>query len=359
MNIFSELRLLATLFRMKLNRTLLFIFFVAGLLPPIIFRVIAWKNNEVLGAWGDFIKGLTSSVFMTVAISCCVVIVMIWLHKKYPWRQGVLKRLSLEILLTYSTAFILSALLTAFLSPLFPDNPLSTSIPRNFLIAFLFNSALVAITEGVFFFRQWKESAVAAERFKKESIKAQLENLRSQVNPHFLFNSLNTLSGLIDMDKDLSKEFVDNLSKVYRYVLQHEEEELVSLKMELDFIHAFAQLLKKRHGNGVSFHFAILEKDLKKGIPPMALQLLVENAVKHNIASRKKPLDIEVYSKAGYLIVKNNLQRKKNVTSTGTGLKNIKRRYEFLTDKIMEVVENTETFEVKLPLVNLAGMNDE
>ena len=245
MDIFTELRLLTNIFQMKLNRTLIIIFIVAGLLPPIVLRLIAWINGKILNDWAGFFAGVLSSVFITVAVSCGVVTVMIWLDKRFPWRQGIFKRLSLEILLTYPTAFILATLLTVLLSPLFPDSPLSSSIPRNLFIAFLFNSVLVAITEGVFFFKQWKETAVAAERFKKESIKAQLENLRSQVNPHFLFNSLNTLSGLIDMDKDLSKEFVDNLSKVYRYVLQHKEEELVTLKMELDFIHAFTQLLKK------------------------------------------------------------------------------------------------------------------
>ena len=92
LHIFTELRLLATLFRMKLNRTLILIFFVAGLIPPLIFRIIAWKNNEPFSGWGDFAKGITSSVFMTVIISCAVVTVMIWLHKRFPWRKGIFKR---------------------------------------------------------------------------------------------------------------------------------------------------------------------------------------------------------------------------------------------------------------------------
>lgn len=158
---------------------------------------------------------------------------------------------------------------------------------------------MVAITEGIFFFKQWKESTIEAERFKKESIRAQLESLKTQVNPHFLFNSLNTLSGLIDHDKDLSKEFVDDLSTVYRYVLQHKDEEIVCIETELDFIHSYSQLLKKRHGDRIAFHFNVDKSDWSCGIPPMTLQLLVENAAKHNIASRKKPLKIEVFSMDG------------------------------------------------------------
>ena len=338
---------------MKLNRALLIIFAVAGMLPPMIFKIIDWYRGMPMGNWLGFSKTILVSVITTVTISCGVVQVMIWLQKNHPWRQGVFKRLFLELFLTTLTACTLIVLLTFLMLPITQLKNLQSAIFNYLIVALVMNFVLVAITEGIFFFKQWKNAAVEAERFKKESIRSQLESLKSQVNPHFLFNSLTTLSGLIDQDKNLSKEFLDDLSKVYRYVLQHQEEEVVPLKTELDFIQSFTQLLKKRHGDRVAFHFNVSDKDFEKGIPPMTLQLLVENAVKHNIASKKRPLKVEVFNQNGWLVVRNNLQRKKQVNSTGKGLENIRKRYKYLTEKKIEISENDQFFEIKIPTIKM------
>ena len=339
---------------MKLSRNLLIVFTVAGLLPPLFLRVIAWYQGEVLSQGWDFYKTLLVSVITTVTISCGVVSVMIWLQKNYPWRDGIMKRLSLELVLTTLTSCTLIVLITIVLLPIVPHEDLRSSLFNYLVIAVIMNFVLVSITEGIFFFRQWRNSAFEAERFKKESIRAQYESLKNQVNPHFLFNSLNTLSSLIDLDKESSKEFLDDLSSVYRYVLQHKDEEIVLLEKEMEFIYSFVELLKKRHGKGVAFHFNVRPEDLKKGIPPMSLQLLVENAVKHNIASRKKPLKVKVFSQGEWLVIRNNLQKKKNVISTGLGLPNIQNRYNFLIDQEIEIFEDSKIFEVKIPLIQFA-----
>lgn len=338
-------------FGMKLNRTLLYLFAIAGLLPPLVFRAIDWYQGQDLSNWLVFSKSLLTSVVTTVTISCGVVGVLIWLQKKHPWRSGIFKRLFLEIFLTTITACSLIVVLTIVMLPIAPQDDLQTSIFNYLIVALIMNFVLVAITEGIFFFQQWKDSALEAERFKKESIRAQLESLKNQVNPHFLFNSLNTLSSLIDHDKEMSKEFLDDLSSVYRYVLQYKDEEIVSLKTELEFIRAFTQLLKKRHGDRVAFHYNIAKEDLEKGIPPMTLQLLVENAVKHNVASRKKPLKVEIFSQEEHLVIRNNLQRKKEVKSTGIGLENIRSRYQYLIEKSIEIAENENYFEVRVPTI--------
>ena len=338
-------------FIMKLNRTLLVLFTIAGMLPPIIFRVFDWYFGNPLSDFGAFFTGVLVSVMTTVTISCGVVWIIIWLQKEYPWQEGVFKRIFLEIVLTTLTAVSLIIIMTLLFQPIVPVNDLPTAIFRYTIVAIIMNFILVALTEGIFFFRQWKYSAVEAERFKKESIRAQLESLKNQVNPHFLFNSLNTLSSLIDEDKGMSKEFLDNLSTVYRYVLQHKNEEIVTLKTELDFIAAYTQLLKKRHGNKVDFHFNIDEKDLNKGIPPMTLQLLIENAVKHNIATRGKPLKVEIFSLNGHLVVRNNLQQKKGVKSTGVGLKNIQNRYQYLIEEKIKIQKTENYFEVSIPTI--------
>ena len=338
---------------MKLNRTLIIIFVIIGMLPPMFFRLIGVYNGKPFGTFNEVLIHVLISVTMTVVISSGVVNVMIWLHKRFPWKDGIFKRLTLELVLTQSTAWILVIILTLLLHLIGLNTDLKQGIYSNLAVAVVMNFVLVAITEGIFFFQQWKQSAVEAEQFKKESIKAQFETLKNQVNPHFLFNSLNTLSGLIDMDKEVSKGFVDNLSQVYRYVLQNKDEELVTLKTEYNFIQAFIQLLKKRHGDRIAFEFDIQKGDLNQNIPPMSLQLLVENAVKHNVASRKKPLKIKISSDGNFLIVQNNLQKKKVLNSTGIGLQNIRNRYKFLTDEEIEVEENESIFKVKIPLVEI------
>jgi len=338
---------------MKINRSLLLLFALAGMLPPVIMRIIAWYNEMPLSDWPGFLGGVLTSVTSTVIISYSVVKVLLWLQINHPWRNGVLKRLFLEIILTTLTACALITLLTLLSHTIRPKADLESAIFNYLIIAVIMNFVLVAITEGIFFFRQWKHAAVEAESYKKEHILAQFENLKNQVNPHFLFNSLNTLSDLIDKDKEISKTFLDNLATVYRYVLQHKDDELVSVKTELDFIKTYAELLKQRHGDRINFYFDISTEDLKKGIPPMALQMLVENAVKHNVASRKKPLTINIESKENALVIKNNLQRKKNVISTGVGLENIKKRYKYLSDREIEIIEYLTSFEVHLPILTM------
>lgn len=338
---------------MKLNRALIFIFAVVGMLPPIIFRAIDLYNGIPVSGWSGFLKTILTSVITTVTISIGVVSQIIWLQKDYPWQEGIAKRLFLEIVITTLTACSLIVIVTLIFEMVEKEENLPSALFRYIIVAIIMNFVLVAVTEGIFFFRQWKNSLVEAERFKKESIRAQFESLKNQVNPHFLFNSLNTLSSLIDEDKNMSKEFLDNLSAVYRYVLQHKNEELVSLRTELDFIAAYTQLLKKRHGEKVVFNINIDEKELSKGIPPMTLQMLIENAVKHNIATRKKPLTVEVLSKADQLVVRNNLQRKKEVQSTGIGLKNIERRYQYLVEKKIKIQETEQHFEVSIPTITM------
>lgn len=339
---------------MKLNRSLISLFALAGFLPPTVFRIMAWKNGEELRSLSAYGFNLFTSALTTVTISVGVVLVMNWLQRNYPWQQGILRRLSLEILLTTLTACSLVTLQVLLFQLFKPRPDLVDAILTHLVIAFIMNAGLVAVVEGIFFFRQWKQSTIETERFKQESIRAQFESLKNQVNPHFLFNSLNTLSSMIDVDQQQSKEFLDHLAQVYRYVLQHKDEEVVVLSDELEFIQAFTELLKKRHGDRVSFHFNVAPESLSKGLPPMTLQLLVENAVKHNIASRKKPLKVEIFSKNGHLCVRNNLQIKKNVPSTGIGLQNIRKRYQFLIDQDIQVLKTEAVFEVNLPLIQLS-----
>lgn len=216
--------------------------------------------------------------------------------------------------------------------------------------------AISMFSTAKMFFLSWRQLAINQEKMKAEVISSKFESLKNQVNPHFLFNSLNVLTSLVYKDADLSAEFIRKLSDVYRYVLDVQSKEIVDLDEELSFLHAFSYLLKMRHAEGLKINIDVAEKT-NLNIPPLALQMLVENAVKHNIISKMEPLTINVNAEDGYLVVQNNLQRKEAKTprSSSLGLSNIKARYDFLSDKPVIIEESESAFTVKIPVLELAG----
>ncbi len=202
------------------------------------------------------------------------------------------------------------------------------------------------------FLLSWRRLAIETERMKKETISAKYETLKSQVNPHFLFNSLNALTNLVYEDADLSAKFIKKLSEVYRYVLETREKELVSLSEELEFVKSYVFLQKIRHEDSLTFKLHDL-KGVDFKVVPLSVQMLVENAFKHNVISNEEPLTVEIYETDDMLVVENNLQ-KKNILqeeSSGVGLENIRARYEMLSDKDVLVEDDNELFKVKLPLI--------
>lgn len=199
-----------------------------------------------------------------------------------------------------------------------------------------------------------------AERQEKENILSQFETLKNQVNPHFLFNSLNALSSLVHDDPDLAELFISRLTRVYRYVLDFRGEDLVPIEEELEFIKSYFFLQQIRFGNNLRMYTQAPENILHQYIPPMTLQMLVENAIKHNIISRDQPLTIELYAEGNdFLVVKNNYQkRSENVESTGLGLENLQARYKFLTGvKPVFKVENGY-YIAKVPVLSKASLNE-
>lgn len=237
---------------------------------------------------------------------------------------------------------------------LFSDKNLNGDLLAATTAAIIMIALLCSVYEGIYFYQQLKQSIQEKEQLQRENILSQLEGLKNQVNPHFLFNSLNTLSYLIPEDSDRAVNFVQQLSKVYRYILEIRSKKLIPLKEELDFLHAYIFLLKERFEENLHVEITIPEQQLTLQIVPLSLQILFENAIKHNIISSKKPLLIEVFvDEAGKLIVQNNLQQKKQqMASTKVGLQNIKNRYRFFSDESVEVLRTTTSFIVALPLID-------
>jgi len=206
---------------------------------------------------------------------------------------------------------------------------------------------------GRAFLTEWRASASEAERLRTENLSARYETLKSQVNPHFLFNSFNVLSTLVYKNPDTAARFIKQLSNLYRYVLETKDKETVSIEEEVNALKAFSYLSTMRFGDNLDIDIA-LDEVLTYQIAPMTLQMLVENSIKHNVVSKAKPLSIKVFKERDEIVVQNNLQRKNNVTaSAGIGLPNIQARYEYLSDQPVSIEETNETFLVRIPLLKL------
>ena len=235
--------------------------------------------------------------------------------------------------------------------------------PEAFVPIRVRNAFGVSIVVSLFFYyfvererskKQLQAEMLRSARLQKENFQAQLENLKDQVNPHFLFNSLNVLVSLIPQDADRATEFTRKLSELYRSFLDNSSEQLIPLRKELEIIDAYMYLLKTRFGESVQFEMQIASEVKKLQLPPGSLQVLLENAIKHNGSTRKKPLLIEIFSEEDVLVVRNNLQpRLEQIESTSTGLKNIESRYSFLSDKKPEFMKTETYFIAKLPLLKV------
>lgn len=220
------------------------------------------------------------------------------------------------------------------------------------MVDFLAAVIMMVSLHSMSFFYEWKTSLVRNESLQKENLESQFEALKSQISPHFLFNSLNVLSTLIHKNVALADEFINRLSMVYRYLLDSRDKEVVELAIELEFIRAYLFLLKTRFGDNLKVDINLPEN---RGfiIPPMSLQLLIENAIKHNEISEKRPLKISINTDTKeYLVVTNNLQpRKDNQSSTHIGLGNIRQRYAYLTGKPVVIAKEHNCFVAKIPLL--------
>lgn len=230
-------------------------------------------------------------------------------------------------------------------------NPLKLNI----IYATLINLFLHLVNAILFFFREYRQKWSEAEELRKNNEEAQLQLIKSQVNPHFLFNNLNVLSGMVIKDNPEANKFIEEFSKVYRYILNNQQKELVDLRSELDFIQPYLFLLHKRFDEGLSVKIDIKEQYLDRHVVPAALQMLIENAIKHNVVSRNRPLQIEIRTNDDQsLLVKNNLQpRSMKEPSTRIGLMNIRKRYQLISGRDMLIRKTAESFEVDLPLLTL------
>jgi len=275
-----------------------------------------------------------------------------------PDSPGFLKRTIVRLMLFYAAVLLIASLLFLGLYLFYflrTDAAFSEFLPslvhmeiKPFLIATAIGFALGAL---FFFYTQWADALKRMQKLKEEKLIFQYETLKSQVNPHFLFNSLNTLSSLVRKDVELSEKFTQKLSMVYRYVLENQEKDLVSVADELVFVNDFFYLQQIRDEGKIELK--IEENGSKEArIIPVSLQMLVENALKHNRASRKEPLLITIHFEGlDKVVVRNNLQPKEQLgASAGIGLKNLNERCKLILDRGTEIQKTDDEFIVKIPV---------
>jgi sensor histidine kinase YesM len=304
--------------------------------------------------------------------------ILFFVRKRYPSVEQTKRRILALLAVSLPITILLMTLCTSYFDAVqFWGFDLNfKSYVHDFGAAFAYLTIVLGILEGFYLFNQWKATLLESEQLKQEQLQTQLESLKNQVNPHFLFNSLNSLSSLIEIDENKAKTFVEELAQVYRYLLQSNEHELTTLEKELEFIHAYTFLLKTRFSKGFNLDIRVSKDSKTRLIPPLTLQLLVENAVKHNVIAASKPLTVWIYDaisnenleKTGrdtvrkdsfgeggvyQLIVSNNLQKKQaNVLSNRLGLQNIIKKYKLLGQSEVKVEQTDAEFKVVLPLIH-------
>lgn len=299
------------------------------------------------------------SFFMSSALSFGGFAVEKVFDKGLSWVKFPVKRLLLTLLIYLSYSFIVSYLLSVVYALLLIENVNINNIDwlamtENTILPATIAIIVISIFTARSWLYEWRNAAIEAEQLRTEKLAGQYQSLKNQLNPHFLFNSLNVLTNLVYENADKSASFIQQLSKIYRYVLDVQQEELVSLADEIGFAQNYLSLQKIRFEENLVY-------DIKTDhienfyLPPLSLQLLLENAIKHNIVSMEHPLKIKIHQKEDVLIVTNNFQpkNKNEIESNGIGLENIKRRYELMSDKKPEIVETETEFSVTLPLLIL------
>ena len=300
--------------------------------------------------------GILTSVIITILVWEGNLRIDHWMNLKFPWEKKPVKRVLVQLPVTMVfSAFLIYLSMLGFDEYVckMPVSSKATFMSIAVIVGVMVSIILLSVEIGIQFFGNWKNSLVEIEKYKTESLQAQLQNLKNQINPHFLFNNMSVLSSLVYKDQDKAVDFINQLSKVYRYLLDNKDNELVTLEDELTFIESYTYLLKIRFDTNIKFEVEVGEDSLRKLLPPMALQILVENAIKHNEISEEQPLTVSIRIKDEMLQVSNNLQLRINSEpGCKTGLKNINDRYNYFTAIPVEVIQNQTSFIVKIPLLN-------
>lgn len=277
------------------------------------------------------------------------------LERQIPWLERPFTRLIISVIVKVLVIFAIILIFNYLIIFLIRGQDIRefyNETLTGFIYASIFISSGIIIESSIRFFRSWRQSAINEEILKREKIAAEYEALKNQVNPHFLFNSLSSLTTLVYKDQKKAVTFIRELANVFRYALEHRNNEVVDLSTELKHLKSIAYLYQIRHEDALQIEINMPDAT-DKFIIPMALQMLLENAVKHNSFTPDNPLLVEIWADDEYITVKNNINPKIEVTNSNKlGLLNIQSRYNYLTGKEVIIKKDDNHFVVKLPVLN-------
>jgi sensor histidine kinase YesM len=308
--------------------------------------------------FGDF-RQVNATAGMYLVVSCCTTLalwegnryIMVQMRRRFPNYSQTTRRLLSEGALALVYTLVVTFLL---------DEVLCKAIFHNDELLIGFRMSLVPtlliylLYEAVYFFEAWKLNVRKTESLARENVESQLEVLKNQLDPHFLFNSMNTLAALIDDANVSAQQYLERLSDVYRYVLVSRSKNTVPLEEEIAFLDAYVYLNKIRFRENLQVETILSPEAYRQYVTPLSLQMLIENAIKHNVVSKENPLTIKIQQEGNrYLVIENNIQEKTILEkSTRVGLQNIINRYSLLTDRQVEVISSGGLFTVKIPLLS-------
>lgn len=316
-------------------------------------RIINWGDELV---WEEQLEyGLICLIF-ALLLTTLNIYYDEYISKRYSWENQPKKRLLIGSIGSMVITLIAFGLARLILVVWYYGKSLDHFI-QNEGVSIYMVATIIAILMSLFFHAFYFYKALQDKKIKEHKIiagtaSAKFDALKNQLDPHFLFNSLNVLTSLIEEDPFQAQKFTTSLSKVYRYVLEQKNKDLVPVEEELQFARTYVKLLKMRFEDSIDLEIPEHSNNPDAKIVPLSLQLLLENAVKHNVVTSSRPLHIKVYEKDGMIVVDNNLQEKQVVKKgSGVGLQNIRQRYGILTDRQVEIAKTASGFNVKLPLL--------
>lgn len=314
-----------------------------------IFGAHTWRQVLDIRLWGIYF-------FYSFVLTGINATYFDWFERKIGWEGADLKRVLMaaggSIVLTMIGYFMCRLVDQTIFRGVSLSHFLSNERFINYLFPLLFTAIVSLIFHLIYFYKALQEKRVTEQKIIAGNASARFESLKNQLDPHFLFNSLNVLSSLIEENPEKAQKFTTSLSKIYRYVLEQKNKELVSLEEELTFAVTYMNLLKMRFENSLFYEVPGELSSPEARVVPLSLQLLLENTIKHNVVSESRPLHIKIYEDEGYLILENNFQKKEVLQKrNGVGLQNIINRYALVTGRKVLIEKNPEKFAVKIPVL--------
>ncbi len=324
------------------------IFFVLTIIPVLNGGIVSFDNHLKI----NFLYTMLYGMFLYYANA----VLFMFLDSIYKNNRYAVKRLIIGFLSSFILSLFIIFLLRIFEDVIIEKHPLSEFLeyekPANYIVPSIVSFVVLLGIHALYFYKSLQENRVKEQKIIAGTASAKFESLKNQIDPHFLFNSLNVLSSLIEENPDNAQRFTTSLSKIYRYVLEQKDKELVSLEEELSFAKTYMDLLKMRFENSLFYELPTTILNPEAKVVPLSLQLLLENTVKHNVVSEQRPLHIRIYVEGDYLAIQNDYQKKEVLQERkGVGLQNIINRYGIITNRKVLIEQNEQTFTVKIPVL--------